>query len=76
MSRQTDGVITDELVDASAEKYGVDRSVSDNNAIILERVSKDNQLLRILKYLEMLNLEARDMIEIQAEALANKNKKE
>ena len=76
LSLQTDWVITDELIDAIAEKYGVDRSFIDNNAIILERVSKDSQLLRILKYLEMLNLEARDMIEIQAEALANKNKKE
>lgn len=76
LSLQTDWVITDELIDAIAEKYGVDRSFIDNNAIILERVSNDSQLLRILKYLEMLNPEARDMIEIQAEALANKNKKE
>ena len=73
---QTDWVITDDLIDKIAEKYGVDRNYIDKNAFLLEKVSNDSQMLRILKYLDKLSPDALDMIEIQAEALSKQNKKE
>lgn len=71
-----DDCISKELVDAIVEKYGVDKSFMSGNEHLLARVSKNDQLMRILRYVEKINPEILDNIEIQLKALAEQGEKE
>lgn len=52
--------------------YNLDKEYIDIQGAALARASKNPQLMRILKYAERLNAETLDMLEIQLEALVNK----
>ncbi len=73
---EPDYAISNEFIDALIEKYGVDKSYLSGNEQLLARVSNNSQLMRILKYAEMLNPKLLDALEIQTKALAEQSDKE
>lgn len=66
-----DYVISEDLIDMLVEKYGVDRNFMSGNEQLLARASNNQQLIRILRYAEMLTPEMLDSIEVQIKALAD-----
>lgn len=73
---EPDYAISKEFIDALIEKYGVDKAYITGNEQLLARVSNNSQLMRILKYAEMLNPKLLDALEIQTKALAEQSDKE
>lgn len=73
---EPDYAISNEFIDALIEKHGVDKSYLSGNEQLLARVSNNSQLMRILKYAEMLNPKLLDALEIQTKALAEQSDKE
>ena len=73
---EPDYAISNEFIDALIEKYGVDKSYLSGNEQLLARVSNNSQLMRILKYAEMLSPKLLDALEIQTKALAEQSDKE
>lgn len=73
---EPDCAISKEFIDAIIEKYGVDKAYITGNEQLLARVSNNSQLMRILKYAEMLNPKLLDALEIQTKALAEQSDRE
>lgn len=73
---EPDYAISQEFIDALIEKYRVDKGYLSGNEQLLARVSNNSQLMRILKYAEMLNPKLLDALEIQTKALAEQSDKE
>lgn len=73
---EPDYAISDEFIDALIEKYGVDKSYIAGNEQLLSRIRNNSQLMRILKYAEMLSPKLLDALEIQTKALAEQSDKE
>lgn len=73
---EPDYAISQEFINALIDKYGVDKAYIIGNEQLLARVSNNSQLMRILKYAEMLSPKLLDVLEIQTKALAEKNTKE
>ena len=71
-----DYVISEDFVDMLVEKYGVDRNFMSGNEQLLARASNNQQLIRILRYAEMLTPEMLDSIEVQIKALADNSNRE
>lgn len=72
-----DYCITEDFLDLIIEKYGVDKSymdLIDDEAQLLSRAAKNEQLMRIIKYAELLSPDILNSIEIQIEALVKNNK--
>lgn len=65
-----------DLFEALCKKYDVDPSYIEINVELLSRASTNTQLMRLLAYAEKLNPEMLNMLEIQAKALSEQNKKE
>ena len=59
-----------------AKKYHIDTEYIGESDLLLAKVSKNDQYLRMLKYMELLRPEMLDAIEIQMKALAEQNEKE
>lgn len=68
--------VDDEIKDALTIKYSADFDYVYNDNILIERVRNNSQLIRILKYAEMLNPEMLNSIEVQIKALAEQKEKE
>lgn len=73
---EPDWTISQELIDTLIDKYGVDKDYLIGNAQLLARASRNDQLMRILRYAESLPAEMLNAIEIQLKALAEQNDKE
>ena len=71
-----DDCISQEFIDALIEKYGIDKDFLAGNEQLLARASKNDQLMRLLKYMEKLSPQSLDSIEIQIKALAEQSKQE
>lgn len=75
-SIKQDWSISQELIDALIEKYGIDREYLSGNEQLLARVSKNDKLMKLLSYAEKLSPEMLSALEIQVKALAEQSKKE
>lgn len=73
---EPDWAISQEFIDLLINKYGVNKEYLIGNAQLLARVSKNEQYMRILKYVELLKPEMLNALEIQIRALAEQNEKE
>lgn len=71
-----DDCISQELIDALIDKYGIDRNFLAGNEYLLARISKNPQLIRLLAYAEKLNPGMLNMLEVQAKALSEHNAKD
>lgn len=71
-----DHTITQQLIDAIIEKYGIETIYSNGYEQLLARVSKNAQLMRMLAYLDKIDQKQRDILEIQIKALAEQKEKE
>lgn len=71
-----DDFMSVDLFDALCKKYEVDPSYIEVNAELLSKASANAQLMRLLAYAEKLKPEMLNMLEIQAKALSEQNKKE
>lgn len=71
-----DWAISQELIDALIEKYGIDKEYLSGNEQLLARVSKNDKLMKLLSYAEKLSPEMLSALEIQVKALAEQSKKE
>lgn len=58
------------------ERYNVDTRFSNENASLLASISKNKQLMRLITYVQKLNPETLNSLEIQIKALAEQEKKE
>lgn len=72
---EVDWIISEEFIDKLAEKYGIDRNFLNGNEQILARVSNNDQLMRILAYVEKLNPAMLDALEVQVKAWTDNNTK-
>lgn len=72
---EVDWIISEEFVEKLAEKYGIDRSFLNGSEQILARVSNNEQLMRILAYIEKLNPAMLDALEVQVKAWTDNNTK-
>ncbi len=71
---EQDYAISEELIDALVDKYGVDKNFMNGNEQLLARISNNEHLIRILRYAERLNPEMLESIEIQIKALVESQK--
>lgn len=71
-----DDCISQELIDALIDKYGIDRNFLAGNEYLLARISKNPQLMRLLAYAEKLNPGMLNILEVQAKALSEHNVKD
>lgn len=71
-----DDCISQELIDALIDKYGIDRNFLAGNEYLLARISKNPQLMRLLAYAEKLNPGMLNILEVQAKALSEHNAKD
>lgn len=67
--------LSENLISSLAEKYHVDTTMMSANSLLLARASKNPQLIRLLAYAEKLNPEMLDMLEVQLDALVDKQRK-
>lgn len=72
---QADDHISQEFLDAIIDKYGVDRDFISGNEQLLARISNNDMIMRLLRYIEHLSDQQLETIEIQIKALAEENKK-
>lgn len=72
---EPDWVISEEIIDKLAEKYGIDKNFLNGNEQILARVSNNPQMMRILAYAEKLNPGMLDALEVQVKAWSDNNTK-
>lgn len=72
---EPDWSISQELIDALIEKYGVDKEYLLGNEQLLARISKNDTIMRIVRYAEKLNEQQLGTLEIQIKALAEQNKR-
>ncbi|WP_075678509.1 helix-turn-helix domain-containing protein [Roseburia sp. 831b] len=70
------GDIPQDQIDNVAKWYKLDKEFINIQGASLARASKNPQLMRLLAYAEKLNPEMLNMLEIQAKALSEQNKKE
>lgn len=61
-----------DIFNALCEKYNIEPNYIDENAKLLSDASNNPQLMRLLAYAEKLSPEMLDMLEVQLEALVNK----
>lgn len=71
-----DGKIPNDYIDEAISIFQVDSNYINDTDLVLARASKNQQLMRILKYAEMLNPKLLDALEIQTKALAEQSDKE
>ena len=69
------GDIPQDQIDNVAKWYKLDKEFINIQGASLARASKNPQLMRLLAYAEKLNPETLNMLEIQAKALAEQNRK-
>lgn len=69
---EPDYTISQGVIDALIEKYEIDRNFTGKTELLLARVSNNPQLMRLFANAEKLNPEMLDVLEIQVEALVNK----
>ena len=61
---------SEEFVNAIFEKYNVDKNYLSSNTTLLGRISSNEQIMRIVRYMEDLKPEHLDALEIQVKALS------
>ena len=59
-----------DFVNAVFEKYNVNRDYMTDNGTLLSRISSNEQIIRIIRYMEYLKPEHLDALEIQVKALS------
>ena len=59
-----------DFVNAVFEKYNVNRDYMTDNGTLLSRISRNEQIIRIIRYMEYLKPEHLDALEIQVKALS------
>lgn len=59
-----------DFVNAVFEKYNVNRDYMTDNGTLLSRISSNEQIIRIIRYMEYLKPEHLDTLEIQVKALS------
>ena len=59
-----------DFVNAVFEKYNVNRDYMTDNGTLLSRISSNEQIIRIIRYMEFLKPEHLDALEIQVKALS------
>ena len=72
----TDDCISHEFIDTLIEKYGIDRDFLAGNEQLLARISNNEQIIRILRYLEKLNPQLLNIAESQIKALLESKEQE
>ena len=71
-----EGFMTHDLVLSLADEFEVELSYVEGSEQLLARASENQQIMRILKYVEMLSQDTLNAIEIQLKALAEQNPEE
>lgn len=72
----SDDCISQEFIDTLIEKYGINRDFLAGNEQLLARISNNEQIIRILKYLEKLNPQLLNIAESQIKALLESKEQE
>ena len=67
----SDDCISQEFIDALIEKYGIDRDFLAGNEQLFARINNNEQIIRILRYLEKLKPELLYIVEKQIKALSD-----
>lgn len=70
------GDIPNDKVNDLMECYKIDEEYVNKDSAMLARASKNDQLMRLLKYMEKLSPQSLDSLEIQIKALAEQSKQE
>lgn len=71
-----DSLISEEFIDRLIEKYGVDKNFINIDVQVISRASNNQQLIRLLRYMEMLSQKTLDSLEVQIKALADNSDRE
>lgn len=72
---EPDSTISQRLVDALVEKYGVDKEYLSGNEQLLARISKNETIMNVVRYAEKLSNSQLKTLEIQIKALAEQNER-
>ena len=70
LNLESSSSFSEEFVNAIFEKYNVDKNYLSSNTTLLGRISSNEQIMRIVRYMEDLKPEHLDALEIQVKALS------